>query len=80
MKINLPYNTDINLGTIFSSGLGTTGNSLMNNVIKGDSLFKGLDVNKGNSIAGNTAGLASNCVGKGISSLGGNDKLSRDIG
>jgi hypothetical protein len=52
----------------------------MNNVIKGDSLFKGLDVNKGNSIAENTAGLASNCVGKGISSLGGNNKLSRDIG
>ena len=67
-------------GNIFSSGLSSTGNTVMNNIMKGDLFSKGLATNAGTSIAGAASGLAANYIGQGINSLGGNSMLSRGIG
>ena len=68
------------LGTLFSSGVSSVGNTLSNNILKGTTLTEGLGVNAGASIAGAGAGLAANYIGRGINSLGGNSMLSRGIG
>jgi len=68
------------LGTLFSSGVSSVGNTLSNNILKGTTLTEGLGVNAGASIAGAGAGLAANYIGQGINSLGGNSMLSRGIG
>ena len=39
-----------NLATMFSTGLNSTGNTIMNNFVKGDSLFQGLGQNVGTSL------------------------------
>ena len=69
-----------NLGAIFSSGISSAGNTLSNNLIKGQSLTTGLANNVGASVAGAGAGIAANYIGKGINSLGGDTMLSRGIG
>ena len=69
-----------NLGSIFSSGLSSAGNTVFDNVIKGDSFFKGVSQNVGQSVKGAAVGLGANLVGQGITSLGGNSMLSRGIG
>jgi hypothetical protein len=51
------------MGTLFSSGLSSSGSTIANNLIKGDTLLKGLDVNTGASVAGAGAGLAANYIG-----------------
>jgi hypothetical protein len=68
------------MGTLFSSGVSSVGNTLANNVLKGTTLTEGLGKNAGASLAGAGAGLAANYVGRGINSLGGNSMLSRGIG
>jgi len=68
------------MGTLFSSGISSTGNTLANNVLKGEALTQGLGQNAGVSLAGAGVGLASNYIGQGINSLGGNTALSRGIG
>ena len=68
------------LGTSFSSGVTAATNTLANNVLKGQALTSGLSQNVGSSLAGAGVGLASNYLGKGISSLGGNSKLSKALG
>lgn len=67
-----------NLARIFSSGLGSIGNTVFNNYVKGDNLFTGLNTDVKNSVIGAGVGLASNLVGQGISSA--DSMLSRGIG
>ena len=68
------------LGNIFSSGINSAGNTIIDNIIKGQSLTTGLGKNVGTSVAGTGAGLASNLIGQGITSLGGDSRLSKGIG
>lgn len=68
------------LGNTFSSGITAATNTLANNVLKGQALTSGLSQNVGQSLAGAGVGLASNYLGQGISSLGGNSKLSKALG
>lgn len=68
------------LGTLFSSGVSSAGNTMANNILKGEMLTEGLSQNVGSSLAGAGAGLAANYIGQGINSLGGNSMLSRGIG
>ena len=69
-----------NLGSIFSQGLSTAGNTITSNIIKGQSLFDGLKENTAESLGGAAVGYAGNLIGQGINSLGGNSMLSRGIG
>ena len=68
------------MGTLFSSGLSSAGNTITNNIIKGTTFADGLGKNAGASVAGATAGLAANYIGKGITSAMGDSKLARGIG
>ena len=68
------------LGTLFSSGISSAGNTLSNNLLKGQALTEGLGQNVGASLAGAGAGIAANYIGQGINSLGGDSMLSRGIG
>lgn len=68
------------LGNTFSSGVTAATNTLANNVLKGQALTSGLSQNVGQSLAGAGVGLVSNYLGRGISSLGGNSKLSKALG
>ena len=67
-------------GNIFSSGLGSAGNRILNNIVKGETFGKGVVQDASSTISGAAAGLASNMVGKGITSLMGNSKLGRGVG
>ena len=69
-----------NFGNMFSSGLTSAGNTILNNTIKRTNLLEGVSRNTGESLAGAGVGLASNYIGQGINSLGGNSMLSRGIG
>lgn len=68
------------IGTVFSQGVSSAGNTMANNILKGTSLTQGLGQNVGASVAGAAAGLGANYIGKGINALGGNSMLSRGIG
>ena len=68
------------IGTVFSQGVSSAGNTVANNILKGTSLTQGLGQNVGASVAGAAAGLGANYIGKGINALGGNSMLSRGIG
>lgn len=68
------------MGNLFSTGINTAGDQVVNNIFKGESLMNGMGQSVGSSLAGAGAGMAANYIGKGISSLGGNSKLSRGIG
>lgn len=67
-------------GTLFSSGISSAGNTITNNLLKGQLLTEGLGTNTATSLAGTASGLAANFIGKGINSLGGDSILSRGIG
>lgn len=69
-----------NVGNIFSQGVSSFGNTLANNVIKGEGLLQGAGINTGSAVAGAAAGMAANYIGKGINSLGGDSMLSRGLG
>lgn len=68
------------MGTVFSQGLSSAGNTISNNILKGTTFSQGLGQNVGASVAGAAAGIAGDYIGKGINSLGGNSMLSRGIG
>jgi len=68
------------LGTLFSSGVSSVGNTIANNLIKGEALTQGLGKNVGFSLAGVTAGLVGQGLGAGINALGGDSVLSRGLG
>lgn len=67
-------------GTLMSNALTTTGDSMFNNLLKGQMLTQGLQQDVANSIMGSAVGLAANGIGQGINALGGNSRLSRGIG
>lgn len=69
-----------NLGTIFSSGLNSVGDTVLNNAIKKAALTDGLTKNLGSSIGGAVAGLGANYLGRGITSILGNNAASRFLG
>ena len=68
------------MGTLFSSGLSSAGNTITNNLIKGESLAQGLGQNVGSSVAGAGAGLAANYIGQGITSAIGDNYTGRAVG
>lgn len=67
-------------GNIFSSAIINSGSNLISNALKGNALTEGLKSNALNSLSGSATGLASNYLGQGISSLGGDSALSRGLG
>lgn len=69
-----------NLGTIFSSGLNSVGDTILNNAIKKAALTDGLTKNLGSSVGGAVAGLGANYLGRGITSILGNNAASRFLG
>ena len=68
------------MGTLFSSGVSSAGNTIANNLIKGEALTQGLGQNMGASLAGAGAGIAANYIGQGITSALGNNYAGRAIG
>ena len=78
------FGNDTNLGrtmgTIFSQGLSSAGNTISNNLLKGVTFSQGLGQDVGASVAGAAAGIAGDYIGRGINSLGGDSMLSRGIG
>lgn len=68
------------LGTLFSSGVSSAGNTISNNLIKGQFLTQGLGQNVGASLAGAGVGLAANYLGRGITSAMGDSRLGRAVG
>lgn len=68
------------MGTLFSSGVSSAGNTITNNLIKGEALAQGLAQNTGASLAGAGAGIAANYIGKGLTSAIGNNYAGRAIG
>jgi hypothetical protein len=52
-----------NLGTLFSSGLNSAGNTVYNNILKKTNLIDGLSENVGASLAGAGSGIAANYIG-----------------
>ena len=68
------------MGTVFSQGLSSAGNTISNNLLKGVTFSQGLGQDVGASVAGAAAGIAGNYIGRGINSLGGDSMLSRGIG
>lgn len=67
------------LGTLFSSGLGSVGNTVINNLVKGQTFSQGLAKNAGQSLAGAGVGIIASGIGAGLNALGGDTKLSRGI-
>ncbi len=68
------------MGTLFSSGLSATGNTIANNVLKGQAFTSGLGQNVGSSVGGAASGLAANYIGKGITSAMGDNYAGRAVG
>ena len=68
------------LGTLYSTGLSSSGSNLVNNIVKGQSLFTGLGENAKTSLAGAGVGLASNYIGKGIQELLKDSGVGRGVG
>lgn len=68
------------MGTLFSSGISSAGNTLSNNLLKGQALTEGLGQNVGASLAGAGAGIAANYIGQGITSAMGDSRLGRAVG
>ena len=67
-------------GTLFSSGISSAGNTISDNLLKGQILTEGLGQNIGASLAGAGAGIAANYIGKGITSAMGDSRLGRAVG
>ena len=68
------------MGTLFSQGVSSAGDTLTTNLMKGQALTQGLGRNMGGSLAGAGAGLAANYIGQGISSMMGDSRLGQAIG
>lgn len=68
------------MSQVFSSGLNSVGNTVLNNAIKKQVLTNGLGKNALGSLKGVGIGLGSSLVGKGITSAMGNSKLGKFTG
>ena len=68
------------VGSIFSQGISSAGNTMANNVMMGSSLTSGLGQNIRGSVGGAAGGLAAGYLGKGVTSLMGNSKLGKFTG
>lgn len=68
------------IGQAFSNTLSSAGNTISNNLLKGNTLTQGLGQNIVSSLSGVVAGVAGDQIGKGITSLMGNSKLGKGIG
>jgi len=55
-------------------------NTMSNNIMQGNALIEGMGRNVGASLAGTGMGIAGKYIGKGISKIGDNSRLSRGIG
>jgi len=51
------------MGSLFSTGISSAGDTMTNNIIKGTALTEGLGKNMGGSLAGAGAGIAANYLG-----------------
>ena len=82
-KVN-PFENDTDIGrvmgTLFSQGVSSTGNTIADNMLKGTALTEGLKQNLGASLAGAGAGIAANYLGQGITSAMGDSRLGRAVG
>ena len=52
-----------NLGTVFSQGLSTAGNTITGNIVKGNAFNYGLSQNVGQTLAGTGVGIGANLLG-----------------
>ena len=79
---NLFGNSEIgsNIGRVFSSTASSAGNTMINNLVKGNTLTQGLGTNVNSSLAGVGAGFVGNYMGKGITSAMGDSRLGRAVG
>ena len=68
------------MGSLFSTGISSIGNTMAENTIKGTALTQGLGKNAAGSLAGAGAGIAANYLGQGITSALGDSRLARGIG
>jgi hypothetical protein len=68
------------MGSLFSTGISSIGNTMAENTIKGTALTEGLSKNAAGSLAGAGAGIAANYLGQGITSALGDSRLARGIG
>ena len=68
------------MGSLFSTGISSIGNTMAENTIKGAALTEGLGKNTAGSLAGAGAGIAANYLGQGITSALGDSRLARGIG
>ena len=68
------------MGSLFSSGVSSAGNTIADNLLKGEALTQGVMQNAGASIAGAGAGIAANYIGQGITSAMGDSRLGRAVG
>ena len=82
-KVN-PFDNDTDvgrvMGTLFSQGVSSAGNTMANNITKGVGLTQGLGMNVGAGLAGAGAGIAANYLGQGITSAMGDSRLGRAVG
>jgi len=68
------------VGGAMSGTLGSVGNTLLDNFIKGNTLYEGLGKNAISGASGALGGLAASQVGKGITSIMGDSNLGRFTG
>lgn len=68
------------MGALFSTGISSAGNTMADNLLKGQALTQGLGQNVGASLAGAGAGIAANYIGQGITSAMGDSRLGRAVG
>lgn len=68
------------IGNIFSNATMSAGDTITRNLIRGQSFAQGLGQNVRGSVGGAAAGLASNYLGKGITSAMGNSNLGKFTG
>ena len=67
-------------GQVFSSGVQSAGDTMVNNLVKGQTLTEGLGQNVRGSAGGALGGLAASYAGQGVSQLMGNSKLGKFTG
>lgn len=69
-----------NIANVFSSGLGSAGNTIFNNLAKGQTFADGLGKNALSSMGNAVVGIGANLVGQGITGIMGNSKLGKFTG
>ena len=85
---DIPQNTEeeksntigATVGATMSQGVNSAFNTITNNLVKGNTIYDGLQQDAAQTVGGVVSGVAGNLVGQGINSLGGDSMLSRGIG